>query len=736
MGFTSLAAQTLLIREFLVTFYGNELTIGFVISNWVILVALGSVATSRFAGKAKRPELWYAISQVAISMYLPASIFIVRNIHNLLGLAPGERVGVFAAAATSFATLTPLGLLLGALFPFACRILSDILDRPVESAGKAYVVDSLGFIIAGPAITLLLISGPNSFVIAAILCILNLSSAALLLSDKLKNRPSLCVFTAASLLLILAAFSFFGPLAKADRSSLNDLWKGQKVVSSKNSIYGNLTVSESGDQYTFYSDGIPAIVTPMPDMEFAENIVDFPMLSHPGPSDVLLIGGGPGGPIREILKYPLKGLTYVELDPLLIKMVKNFPTKLTKEELGDRRLKISYGDGRRFVRLARSSYDVIIVNLPMPSTLQLNRFYTEEFFKNIASMLKPGGILCFSLPSSLAYISPEMRNVNGSVLKSLRDVFHVKVIPGDYNIYIASKTDIDLSADLLAKRLAERGIKTRMMSGPYIAYRLGPAFLSWFESSMGDMRTIRKNFDLTPAATFYSIAYWNSLFSSQVRGFFNALDRLDFNILALALACVGIVMIAAQFFRRSRPYGVVLAIGSSGFAGMSLSLILIYAYQSFYGFVFQHFALLSASFMAGLTLGGWMMTGRLEKMKDAFRSFAFLEAGFLVFCGLSGMLLPAINATHVNLAAAFFALLIVSGYFVGAEFSLGTKLYSGGAGSPAAGGILYAIDLAGSWFAALAVSVALVPIIGIVKTCILLALLKSISLAVFLLSER
>ena len=736
MGFTSLAVQTLLIREFLVTFYGNELTIGFVIANWVMLVALGSAAASPLAAGTKRAATWFAAFQAGISLYLPFSIFIIRNIHNLLGLTIGERIGILPIAFTSFLTLAPLGIFIGALFPFACRMLSDISKQPVESTGRIYVLDAAGFIIAGPAITLLLISSLNSFAVAAVLCLFNLASGAFLLKDKRDDRLSFLVFASALILFIAAALSFFGPADKAQISSLKDQWKGQDVVRSRNSLYGNLTVTASGDQYTFYSDGIPVIITPTPDAEFAENLAHFPMLSHPQPKDILLIGGGPGGVIRELLKHPLEKLTYVELDPLLIEMLKDLPTEMTKEELADPRLTISYGDGRRFVRLARSSYDVIIVNLPMPSTLQLNRFYTKEFFRGISSILDPGGLFCFSLPSSLAYMSPEMRSVNGSILKSLRDVFHVRVIPGDYNLYIASKKDTVINAELLAGRLAERGIAARMTTGPYLAYRLGTGFSAWFEKSMADMGPIRENFDLTPAATFYAISYWNALFSPRLQGFFTALNRLNSGTVAIALIGAGALLIAIQLFKRSRSYGVGLAIASSGFAGMSLNLMLIYAYQSFYGFVFQHFALLSASFMAGLAIGGWVVNRNLGRMKNAFGVFASMEGAFVAFPVLVGALLPAFNASGLNLAPVFYALLAMTGFLVGAEFPIGAKLYGGTKSYSTTGGVLYAIDLAGSYLAALVVSVALVPIIGIVKTCVLLALLKAISLANLLISKR
>ena len=73
---------------------------------------------------------------------------------------------------------------------------------------------------------------------------------------------------------------------------------------------------------------------------------------------------------------------------------------MTREELSDPRLDIKHIDGRRYIRLAEYSgsgerYDLVILNLPMPSTLQLNRFYTKEFFQNVRAVLAEDGIFAF-----------------------------------------------------------------------------------------------------------------------------------------------------------------------------------------------------------------------------------------------------------------------------------------------------------------------------------------------------
>lgn len=149
---------------------------------------------------------------------------------------------------------------------------------------------------------------------------------------------------------------------------------------------------------------------------------------------------------------------------------------------------------------------------------------------------------------------------------------------------------------------------------------------------------------------------------------------------------------------------------------MSLNLILIYAYQSFYGFVFSHLALLVTAFMAGLTLGGLNMTRRLERIRNDIASFSKIEFSFIVFSLAIGLFLFYLNRIPTfTFAFVFFLLSAVCGYLVGLEFPLANKIYCLDKASTKTAGILYALDLFGACVAALVISIALVPVIGIIK---------------------
>lgn len=721
MGFTALAAQTILIREFFIAFNGNEFTIGIVLANWILLVALGSLSGGRFIKNIKRPDIVYAVFQVGIAVSLPVSIYLIRTLRNTLGIGIGETIDSPAIFASSLLIPSALGILMGASFPAACKMHSNISPSRVKSGGIVYAVEALGFIAAGPVITYILVTRFDSFSAAFITgCLAALSSFLIIW----KKRSILI----ASAILVFASILVMAPARMLQNISINEQWKGRNLLKYKNSVYGNLAVTESFGQYTFYSNGIPIVVTPASDLWHAEDTAHFAMLSCGKAKRVMLIGGGAGGVIREILKYPVEKLIYVELDPALIGLIKEFPVKLTKEELSDKRLEIRFMDGRRAMLKMlerREKVDVIIVNLPAPYTLQLNRFYTKEFFARARAALSDNGIFECSLPGSLSALGPELIALNNSIFMTMKDVFPTAVIPGYTNIFLASEKIIDLKPDVMARRLEDSGIKTTIFNKAYIEDRLGGQWTKWFDDSIAGQKMIKKNSDLFPAGTYYAISYWNSMFPSRMKDAMRRLGRIDFRIVAVMILIAGSASIAIGSVVKKKPrYAAGWVVFSTGFTCMSLNLIIVYAYQSFHGFVFSHIALLVSAFMTGLALSSFVTTKYLDRLKNGLTGIMAAESAGILLCGMTGFTLLFKMPPPV-----YFLLVALPGFLIGTEFPMANKIYAERKNTVEASGILYSLDLLGSWGAALLVSFALVPLVGIVNTCLALALLKTLSLA-------
>ena len=104
--------------------------------------------------------------------------------------------------------------------------------------------------------------------------------------------------------------------------SLKQLWQGYNLVESRDSIYGNIAVTARGTQFSFFENGLLLATTE--DYLVAEETAHYPLLQHPQPKRVLLIGGGINGTVREILNHPVERVDYVELDPAIIDTARRY----------------------------------------------------------------------------------------------------------------------------------------------------------------------------------------------------------------------------------------------------------------------------------------------------------------------------------------------------------------------------------------------------------------------------
>lgn len=125
---------------------------------------------------------------------------------------------------------------------------------------------------------------------------------------------------------------------------------------------------------------------------YHEMITHVPMAVHPCVKDVLVIGAGDGGVIRELTRYEdIAHIDMVEIDPLVVQVCREYLPQ-TACRLDDRRVAIHYEDGLKFVRTKERAYDLIIVDSTDPFGPGEGLF-TREFYGNCSKALREDGIL-------------------------------------------------------------------------------------------------------------------------------------------------------------------------------------------------------------------------------------------------------------------------------------------------------------------------------------------------------
>lgn len=126
---------------------------------------------------------------------------------------------------------------------------------------------------------------------------------------------------------------------------------------------------------------------------YHEMMTHVPLLSHPSPGKVLIIGGGDGGVLREVLKHnAVDKATMVEIDPLVIDFCKEHLPSISDGAFDDARTELIVDDGFTFVKDTTDQFDIIIVDSPDPIG-PAEILFSKDFYNGIRRALKPGGIM-------------------------------------------------------------------------------------------------------------------------------------------------------------------------------------------------------------------------------------------------------------------------------------------------------------------------------------------------------
>ena len=742
IGFTAVTAQVVLMRELLVVFYGNELALGVMLANWLFWTALGSSLVGGRMGRAREPRKLLAGLETLTAFTLPVTLVAVRASKAFFHSVPGEVLGPVPMFLTSLVALSAFCVISGALFVAGSRWFADSTGSTTAAAtGAVYRLEAVGSGLGGLLAGLVLVRWLTPFEIAALVGVLNLVAAGVLLAQaKGKNRLLAASFAALAVVVVWGTAAL-GPL------SLGVLWRGFHLVATRNSLYGSLAVVETGGSRSLFENGL--MVMTVPDPAAAEEAVHYALLGHPEPHRLLLIGGGVNGSVVEALRHPsLTRVDYVELDPMIFDMAAQYFPAAWDKIRRDPRVVFHAMDGRRFLESTTDSFDVIIVNLPDPHNTQLNRFYTEEFFREAAAKLRRGGIFSFQVTSSENYISAELADFLRCLHRTLRAVFpEVVAIPGEtVHFFAASQAGILVTdPQELVRRLQARRLHTEYVREYFLPFRMSPDRRLDLELQIAPQSNTPVNHDFAPVAYYFDVALWSSRFHPASGRWIEALAGVRFGrifgtaVLALAalLPCLWLWPAGRkprQAARARRTAG--FAVAAMGFTELGLEILLLLGFQALYGYVYHELTILVALFMVGVALGaGWALrwaTGRgAASLGRDLRLLAGLQFLLAVSpLALYGLFIQLGKVSSVGGQRAasdllFPGLALLAGWLGGFQFLVASRVYFGEApesgGSP---GVLYALDLGGACAGALALSVLLIPVYGFLRTAALMAVVN------------
>lgn len=688
IGFAGVLVQTLVIRDVLTLFEGNELTASLIIFLWLLLAGAGSLAGSaaRLSGRRAGNPGTNAAGLVRILLLVPAALFPLMTCLRSFLFAPGVEAGPAAMGGFLAVILLPFCVLNGFSFTWTARALRTG-GRPLRSV---YGWESIGGAVGGAFAAAAVLAGLPSVTIVL------LASAGLFFWIASKDRsggPFRWAWPA-----VLAVLAVFVQAASVDRLLLKRIHPNETILKTASGSSGRLTVARMGDQVNVYENGVLSHASG--NVFVNEELASFALIQPDRLESVLVIGGLLTGLSEELAKYRGVRADFVEPDPRLISLA------------GDMGL-IADIAGIRIVRrtpaawLAREGlrYDAVLVDLPGPRNLQLNRFYTAGFFKKIKNALASGGAAAAVLPGTANYVSEAAASTLAPVVAAARESFeYARIFPGENSVLVMS--DRPLKTAILAE-LGRRGIANHYVNDGYFDEDLFVRRMEQVNLSVGPASP---NSDLKPAAYLSQIRWWLGRFPRR---------GLVFGGLAVAALLLGGVLVG-------RPLLAGMFLVGAASSGWTVTLLLLV--QVIAGALYQWTGLFLGTFMIGLAAGSLFHLGRRKGRGPAGAAISLPV--FIAVAGIVGAFSPALALgggpvllkMALLLGADFLAAAAVGACFAG----LSVRLESDNVRHDR----LYGYDLLGSAIGALGFPLVVIPLAGVQAALLAMAAAGVLALAV------
>jgi spermidine synthase len=385
--------------------YQFSLTIGF----FMFAMGMGSYVSRFIHGNLIQTFVWVELVLALIGGLCSISLFM------LFPFAPWfYTVGMFGF-------ISAIGFLVGLEIPLLMRVLSE-RSSARESIADVLSLDYIGALLGSVMFPLLLL--PSLGLITASFAIGLTNAAVALLSviwlrDQLDNPKRMFGYAVATIILLFALTLLAGRITGFAQDHLYF----DRIVWKKQSQYQSLVVTNTWQKadVRLYIDG---------HLQFAETdeYRYHEALVHPAmawgeskPENVLLLGGGDGLAVRELLKYPsVQNIDLVDLDPAMTDLGRDFAplVQLNEASMQSAVLKVHNGDAFNFVRKTQQKYDRVIIDFPDPHNEALSKLYSIEFYAMVRQIMTSDGVLVTQ--SSSPFFSP---HTFGTISATLGEVF-------------------------------------------------------------------------------------------------------------------------------------------------------------------------------------------------------------------------------------------------------------------------------------------------------------------------
>lgn len=739
LGFYALVVQTLLFRDFLAALEGSELGVGSFFGSWLLWVGLGAVVgrvvSHRLTGLTKRFEL-------TVLLYLPALLvqqFLIAHARTLAGVPAYEVFPFGRMFAVSMLVNAPVSLTTGLLFTLACRWWEQDQLPPA----RVYMVEALGSFLGGLTVTMLLVSGVTAEnVVCCAAFVLVAGAAVAWIGADRSSRSSTSGVVLIVLLVVVSLLGISG-LANSwsrwnDRSQWSRLLPADEFRGSFTTAQAKYLYGERGAQFVVMSWG--GVSEALPNTEHASEVIALALAQHPTARNVLVMGTDSLGICLRLRELPQIGeVVWLHPDPAYPQAVLQVLPAAAKASAQG--LTVPGTEVRDYLQFHRRQFDLVILNLPDPTTLVLNRYWTREFYQMVEGALVDDGVVCTRLTGAANYMGDERVYLGSSALVTLESVFrHVVLKPGDESWLIASNGPSLCNAPAeLRDRFAQIEGAAALyppqgLMSLYVPDRIQFQLQGYAQATARVGSSMLVNRDRQPKSLIFGLLL--ALRRTTLLSFARHVPILwagGIWIAACPIVVYGLLRVLymlAPRGGRATPESVTagaaydgsMLVFATGLAGMSLSIVLMFQYQSRFGSLFLDIGLISALFMFGAFTGSLLGERLVRRPRQQLLPSSLLSN--LAFLAVV-VFLPE------ELPRSIYAILfVVCGLFVGVYFPIGAQwLRAVGEKAASSGARLEMLDHWGGAAGAVLTGWLLLPLLGIQLTLWVLMLVIGVNLA-------
>ncbi|MBN2594092.1 MAG: 4Fe-4S binding protein [Sedimentisphaerales bacterium] len=737
-GLFSIAAQTLIFREFVTTFEGNDISVGIFFGSWFLWIGFGAMLVRKSEALAEKLIKGFELLLLA---YPPAFILqaiLIIQARELAGIESYALWSIRDILLISIIINAPISLITGMLFPIACRWIDSV---PAGKGGnlpvsRVYMLEAAGSFAGGIGVTILLGFGISS------------ASIFLLLTFMLSVSVFICLLagiftpdTRRAARIFACALSFLVPVVVClcfvrgyDEILTNRMQfiKWTKLLP-KEAFVGSFQTAQAEYLYGTYQgqwvvirEG--SVADALPDESSAGRIAAIILCQKPDAKKILVIGSGLGL-CRGILQLPqIEKVAWTHCDSEYVQKVNEFiPSQL---KITDERFEPHTADVRSLLAEERESFDIVILNLPDATSSVLNRYFTLESYQQIKESLSPTGILAVRTAGGENIMGTELINLGASMKLTLEKVFSKLVLaPGEETWFIASDSEsVTSEPGILRGRFAsingaESLFTPEALLSVYLPDRAAAAMKNYSSADLPERFLINR--DSRPLTHLYSL-----LLAARQSGAPAA--RLVKHLVpagptTFLIPILIVVILRALYILQSTgqskasSFDGSFLVFSAGAVGIGAVIVLMYLYQTRLGLLYLHIGIVSSLFMAGLTAGAVLIRCHLQQEKTNRNEKLLLLVIFihsLLLCAIAFW--PGGWWSQVTFAAA----LVLCGACTGCYFPIAAgQLADSGFDTGRAGSILETSDHIGAAVGGAVTSLALVPVLGTT-----MALLVSVTL--------